>query len=350
MDFLALRAGRPPRRLAASVVLEELTPVDLREAVEKVRFGQNLMERTEAVAAIVQRRQRLSVRVREEEATYSASPRSDRDRSGGGRGRRALMSKIATMHEGPLGSTIHVLRADPDTVAALAAVEWHRHFRRVWLDPGLGIIALMAPSHKHEDLTELVDRIVDEAGSAVMDAVKGLRSLRLRGQGEPPGTRDGARLRVLHRRTGEGLLAARREGDAAVTAFVERTAPDLVVETEITSFDEGKIERYADLGARELWRLHGRKGSDELRVDFLALRTGRPPRRLTASRVLAGLTPADVCEAVEKVSFAETRAERTEAVSAIVLRRQRLSARVREEEAPNSANPVQPETATSSRE
>ena len=55
------------------------------------------------------------------------------------------MNDAATMHTGPLGSTIHVLRADAETVAALAAVDWNRHFRRVWLDPVQGIITLMAP-------------------------------------------------------------------------------------------------------------------------------------------------------------------------------------------------------------
>ena len=258
------------------------------------------------------------------------------------------MNDAATMHTGPLGSTLHVLRADPDTVAALAAVDWNRHFRRVWLDPVLGIITLMAPSHQHEDLTELVDRIVDAAGSAVADSVKGLRSLRLRGPGEPPGTGmepDGAYY-VGER--AKGYFAARREGDAAVVAFVERTAPDLVVETEITSFDEGKIARYGDLGVRELWRLYGRKGTNELRVDLLALRAGRPPRRLAASRVLEGLTPDDVCEAVEKVRFGETAQERMDAVSAIVLRRQRLSARVREEAESDSGRSRQPETAPDS--
>ena len=251
------------------------------------------------------------------------------------------MNEAATTHTGPLGSTIHVLKADPETVAALAAVDWNRHFRRVWLDPVLGIITLMAPSYEHEDLTELVDRIVDAAGSTVADAVKGLRHLRLRGRGEPPGTGmepDGAYYIGAR---AKAYFAARREGDAAAVAYVERTAPDLVVETEITRFDEGKIARYADLGVRELWRLHGRKGIDELRVDLLALRAGRPPRRLAASGVLEGLTPADVCEAVEKVRLGETVQERMDAVSAIVLRRQRLSARVREEPksyAPTPAN------------
>ena len=45
-----------------------------------------------------------------------------------------------------------------------------------------------------------------------------------------------------------------------------------------------------------------------------------------------GLTPDDVCEAVEGVRTSHTRDERTEAVSRIVRRRQQASVRVREEE------------------
>ena len=253
------------------------------------------------------------------------------------------MSKPVTMHTGPLGSVIHVLQADPETVAALAAVDWSRHFRRVWLDPVLGIIALMAPSRLHEDLTELVGQIVDAAGGAVSQAVKGLRSTRLRGRGDPPGTGmepDGA-FYVGER--ARRYYAAVGEGDAALDAFVLHTAPDLVVETEVTRFDEGKIARYADLGVRELWRLHGRRGSDELQVDFLALGSGNAPRKLSASRVVAGLTPGDVCEAVEKVRVGQTLSERTEAVAGIVLRRRRKAVRVREEAASYSAGPARQE-------
>ena len=255
------------------------------------------------------------------------------------------MNDAATTHTGPLGSTLHVLRADPETVAALAAVDWNRHFRRVRLDPVQGIITLMSPSRLHENLTELVDKIVDVAGSTLTGAVSGIRHTRLRGPGEPPGTGmepDGA-FYIGER--ARGYFAACREGDPEADDYVLRVAPDLVVETEITSFDEGKIARYGDLGVRELWRLHGRKGSDELKVDLLALRVGRPPHRLAASRVLEGLTSADVCEAVKKVRFGETTQERMDAVSAIVRRRQRLSARVREEAPSYSANPARPETA-----
>ncbi len=259
------------------------------------------------------------------------------------------MNHPPTMHIGPLGSVIHVLRADSETIVELARVDWNRHFRRVCLDPVRGLITLMAPSHLHEDFTEILDRIVDAAGSAVSDAVKGLRSTRLRGSGEPPGTGMEPDCAFYVGERANGYYAARDEGDAAVVAFVERTAPDLVVETEISSFDESKIERYGDLGVRELWRLHGRKGSDEVRVDFLALRAGIVPRKVDASVVLAGLTPDDVCEAVEKVRFSRTLAERTEAVSRIVLRRQRAIVRVREEEEQYSASPGQPAQAPDSR-
>ena len=126
---------------------------------------------------------------------------------------------------------------------------------------------------------------------------------------------------------------------AAADAFLHRTPLDLVVEAEITNADEGKIARYAEMGVRELWRLHGRRGTRELRADFLALRPGAPPRRLAASEVLGGLTPGDVCEAVEGVRLSVTRDERTEAVARIVRRRRRASVRVREDEAPPFAAP-----------
>ena len=49
--------------------------------------------------------------------------------------------------------------------------------------------------------------------------------------------------------------------------------------------------------------------------------------------VLEGLTPDDVCEAVEGVRVGLTRDERAEAVARTVRRRQQASVRVREEAA-----------------
>ena len=242
------------------------------------------------------------------------------------------MSDTGTTYTGPLGSTIHVLRADADTIAELAAIDWSRHFRRVCLDPVRGLITLMSPSRPHEDLTGILDNVVDVAGSTLAGAARSLRSLRLRGQGEPPGTGMEPDCTFYVGERARGYFAALREGEAAADAFVDHTAPDLVVEVEITHADEGKAERYGDMGVRELWRLHGRKGTRELRAELLALQSGMEPRLLDASQVLEGLTPDDVCEAVEGVRFGRNIDERKEAVARIVHRRQHASVRVREEQ------------------
>ena len=249
------------------------------------------------------------------------------------------MDTSDTMHTGPLGSTIHVLRADAGTIAELAAIDWNRHFRRVCLDPVRGIITLMAPSHLHEDFSGILDHVVSAAGSVITGAAKGIRSTRLRGRGEPPGTGMEPDCAFYVGERARGYFAARAEGRAVLEAYVERTAPDLVVEVEITHADAGKAERYGEMGVRELWRLHGNRESWELRAEFLALRAGNAPRRLDASEVLGGLTPEDVCEAAAKVGASPTRDEQTEAVARIVRRRRRqASVRVREAAAAYSAH------------
>ena len=260
------------------------------------------------------------------------------------------MNESGTMQTGPLGSTIHVLRADAETVAALAAVNWSRHFRRVCLDPVRGVITLLSPSRLHEDLTLILDDIVDIAGSIITRGAKGLRSTRLRGRGEPPGTGMEPDCAFYVGERARGYLDSLREGNAEADAFLERTAPDLVVETEITHGDAGKAERYAQMGVRELWRLHGRKGTRELRAEFFELSSGNVPGALDASQVLDGFTPSDVCEAVEEVRLSGTRDERTEAVARIVRRRQRASVRVREEEGAYSQSPCEPVATDESRQ
>ena len=243
------------------------------------------------------------------------------------------MNESGTTYTGPLGSTIHVVRADSETIAALAAIDWNRHFRRVCLDPVRGLITLMSPSRLHEDLASIFDDIVGVAASALAGAARKLRSPRLRGLGEPPGTGMEPDCAFYVGERARAYREALRKGEATADDFLERVAPDLVVEAEITSADAGKVERYGEMGVRELWRLHGRKGTRELRVDFVALKSGSAPRTLEASEVLEGLTPDDVCEAVEKVRFSLTDEESRNAITRIVLRRQRASVRVREEDA-----------------
>ena len=243
------------------------------------------------------------------------------------------MNPPVTTHTGPLGSTFHVLRADAETVTALAAVDWNRHFSLVGLDPVRGLVTLMTASHLHGLLSGTLDDIVDIAGSILTGTSRGLRHSRLRGPGEPLGTGmepDGSYY--LGERV-RGYIAALTEGDEAADAYFERTPPDLAYEVELMDADEGKIERYAELGVRELWLLHGRKGTWEFRAEFFSLHSGRASRRLDASEVLGGLTPDDVREAVDGVRDGETRGDRTMAVERIVQRRRDGSVRVREEAA-----------------
>ena len=241
------------------------------------------------------------------------------------------------MHTGPLGSQVHVLRADAGTVTALAAIDWNRWFSRVCLDPVRGLVVLMTPSHLHENLARIFDDIVDAAASVS----KRLGSTRVRARNEPAGTGMEPDCAFYLDERARGYRAALVEGEAAADSFVERTPFDLVVEVEITNADEGKIARYGDIGVRELWQLHGRKGTHDLRADFFALHPGRPPRRLAASVVLTGLTPGDVCEAADSLRLCLTRDERTEAVARIVRRRRRASVRAREADAPYAAPPGQ---------
>ena len=241
------------------------------------------------------------------------------------------MSELGTTQTGPLGSTIHVLRADAETVAELAAIDWNRHFRRVCLDPVRGLVTLMAPSRLHEDLTSIFDDIVRIAGSTLAGAARRLRSPRLRGRGEPPGTGMEPDCAFYIGERAKAYREALRAGEAAADAYLERIAPDLVVDAEVTSADAGKAERYGTMGVRELWRLHGRAGTRELRVEFVALHTSNAPRAVDASEVLDGLTPEDVCEAVDGVRLSLTDEETRAAVTRVVRRRHRTSVQVREE-------------------
>ena len=243
------------------------------------------------------------------------------------------MSETGTTFVGPLGSTIHRLRADSATIAAVAGLDWNERFRRVCLDPVRGVITLMAPSDLHEDLTGVFEDIVDAAADVYSRAVKKLRSTRLRGEDDPPGTGMEPDCAFYVGESALGFLAAGDEGAAARKAFLERNAPDLVIEVEITHSDVGKIERYGALGVKEFWCLHGRQEAPaEVRAEFLALDAGAAvPRPLEASEVLPGLTPGDVCEAVEGVRRSTGLLDRRRAVARIVHRRQQASVRFREE-------------------
>ena len=235
------------------------------------------------------------------------------------------MTRASTSFVGPLGSTIYHLRADAATVAALAGLDWTSRFPRVCLDPVRGVIVLGVPSHLHERLTRLFDEIVDGAAGALDRASSKLGSVRLRGEGEPAGTGMEPDCSFYVGERAHAYLEAMAESEGAADAFLAENGPDLVVEVEITRADEGKIARYGDMGVRECWQVHGERGEEALRTDFLALRRGAAPRLLEVSEVLPALTPSDVRRAVEGIRTIGRLSERIDTVERIVRRRRRLS-------------------------
>ena len=339
VSFFSLAAGSGPKPLEVSTVLPDLTPVDVREAVEAVSRSRDPVERIRVVARIVRRRQQQSFRVSEERAEYRVGPRAseqvaspcacslhDSARAAYASDEEpALSAEEATSFVGPLGSMIHHLRVDAETVLELCGLDWDRRFRRVRLDPARGVITLAESSRLREELCGVFQDIVEGAASAFGRPARGLRHTRLRRADDPPGTgveADGA-FYVGDRAS--AYRTAFAEGAEAARAFVERTGPDLVVEVEPTHADEGRIEQVAALGVREFWRIRGRSDRGEVEPEFLAIGPGVPPRPLAASEVLPGLTPQDAREAVPRLQRSASVPDRRRIVEEIARRRRERS-------------------------
>ena len=338
--FLSLAAESGLKPIEASLLLPGLLPVDVCEAVEAVLRSRTPSDRGRVVARIVRRRQQQGLRVSEGRAEYRVGPRAAAratvpharplpDENAPATSVRDPLhaAKPATSFVGPLGSTIHHLRADAETVLELSGLDWDRRFRRVRLDPAQGLITLVESSRLREELCGVFQDIVEGVANAFGRPARGLRHTRLRRPEDPPGTgveADGAFY------VGERASAYRdasAEGAEAANAFVERTGPDLVVEVEPTRADEGKVEQYAALGARECWRIHGRLNRGEVEPEFLAIGAGVPSRPLSASAVLPGLTPRDVGEAVPGLRRSASVLDRMRIAAEIARRRQEQSER-----------------------
>lgn len=237
-----------------------------------------------------------------------------------------------TTFTGPLGSTVHVLRADAKTIERLAMIDWSKHFRRVCLDEVRGLITLMSPSGLHEHLSRVFDIVIDVAADAVGKTSTGVGSTRLRGRGAPPGTGLEPDCTFYIGDSVDGFLSALAQGEAATDDYLEKVAPDLVVEVELTHADADKPNRYGQMGVKELWQLKAKKATGTgSSVEFLKLHQARPPELTPASHVLPGLTPSEVRDAIAELKHARTRQERTEAVSQVILKRGAI--RLREEAA-----------------
>ena len=109
-----------------------------------------------------------------------------------------------------------------------------------------------------------------------------------------------------------------KEGEAAAEDFVLETPPDLVVEVELTNADEEKPVRYGQLGVVELWLFKANRKGEVLNGKFFSLHESQPAQVIYASRVLPGVEPGNVAEAIKGVRMALTLDERTEAIERVI--------------------------------
>ena len=189
---------------------------------------------------------------------------------------------------GQLGSDFWRIKVQPELIPSMAQeFDWNRLGRRVMIDAKEGIISWMSPSSLHEDLASASDKVVPMAGVILKIHVKDKRANRWRGPDDPQNVGLEADAAYYIGTNAEGWYAAdREEGDEAVLAFESKTPPDLVVEVEVSHFDEDKPQRYAELGVREMWRVDGKKGSRQIQIEILDLQAVGGPKPVVNSLVL----------------------------------------------------------------
>ncbi|MXZ50648.1 MAG: Uma2 family endonuclease [Rhodobacteraceae bacterium] len=203
--------------------------------------------------------------------------------------------------KGKLGSDFWRIRVPPDLVPKMALeIDWNRMGRRVMIDAKEGIIAWMSPSSLHADLSSASDKIVQLAGATLKTIVKDKRDNRWGSPGDPKNVGLEADAAFYVGDNAVGWYTARRKGQEEKEAYEARTPPDLVVEVEVTHFDEDKPQRYAELGVREMWRVDGKKGSGQLQIEILDLQASSDgPKPVEESRILPGLPLFVLPEAYE---------------------------------------------------
>lgn len=166
--------------------------------------------------------------------------------------------------------------------------------RRVMIDVGEGIVTWMNPSTLHVRQVSARDKVVSLAAALLKIPVKDMRDLHWKDISGPGNVRLEADAANYIGNNAEELLAARDR-----VALEASTPPDLVVEVEVTHFDEDNPRHYADLGVTEMWRVYCDSDSDPYNVEILALQTEGGPKELEESRVLPGFSALILPEALD---------------------------------------------------
>ena len=202
---------------------------------------------------------------------------------------------------GPMGSEFHRISGlTPEGVLdRIRQMDRRGIGRRIFADAVRGTVSWMSPSSAHESLARAADDIIRQSRSVLGWKSKLMGGTRWKLPGWKPQTGLEADAAFYIGENAEGWYAAIRESRQAVDAFEERTPPDLVVEVEVTRFDQGKIRKYRDLGVRELWQVTRKDDDAPVSVAIIDLQAEHAPQKITCSRVLPGLDRASLTTALE---------------------------------------------------
>ena len=206
-----------------------------------------------------------------------------------------LRERLGHMQCTAFGSEYVVFHASRDEVVALADSDLVNTFRRVALDPVRGLVMLMSPSRRHEDISGDLDRFVDCVATLKGLKAKMLRATRWRRERDPKNTGLEADCSFYFgsRAVDYAKACARSEDEADAYSF--RVAPDLVVEVGLTHVSKKKHLSYRDKGVVEFWQLNtgSRKGGiSRVTASFLDLQAQAGPSEIKTSLNLPGITPA----------------------------------------------------------
>ncbi|MCY4153936.1 MAG: Uma2 family endonuclease [Gammaproteobacteria bacterium] len=198
-----------------------------------------------------------------------------------------------------LGSPYVTIETDGATVARLAHDSVVNAFRRVMLDPLRGLVMLMSPSSRHEDLAIATDGLIEAITRAMRIGCTPLRATRWGDDNQGMVEADesyyvGAKA--------DAYLAAKRVGLQAGERFTREHAPDLVVEATITHYDAYKLEAYKRLGVTEYWQLKADKRKDLLKEADVLLMEVQSDTAIAVSGLLPEVTPALLVECLNKLN------------------------------------------------
>lgn len=198
---------------------------------------------------------------------------------------------------GSMGSEFTRFRFAPEEIPVLAGLDWSRIARRVFIDPASGVIALMSPSSKHERYAWGAGLTAIAIGERLGIRAIALGATRWRRPEDPEKTGAEPDACFYLGPGAEQWVEARRQGEAVLEAYEDRTPPDLVIEVERSRGDADKPSFHRRLGVREMWRLDiGRRTTEATMLDLLA---PSGPLELEMSVVLPHARPGLVLEALE---------------------------------------------------